>query len=58
MSELIGTVMNEDSLNVDNAMPDRIRKPYSRPELLQYGALDEVTKLYNMSPCQGTCSAG
>jgi hypothetical protein len=34
------------------------KKPYERPELLQYGSLDDVTRLYNYSPCGGWCTHG
>lgn len=32
--------------------------PYVRPGLLHYGALDEVTKMYNYSPCASPCNRG
>jgi len=38
--------------------PSQGKKPYERPELLNYGALTDVTRLYNLGPCQGICHSG
>ncbi len=34
------------------------KKPYERPELLNYGELYDSIKFYNFSPCGGNCIAG
>jgi hypothetical protein len=33
------------------------KRPYEPPELLHYGSLDDVTRLYNYSSC-GDCTHG
>ena len=35
-----------------------MKKEYTKPEVVKYGSLQEITKLYNNGACGGTNTAG